>query len=204
MKGSQKLRQEIAVAAAKIVALDGVTDFLSAKKKAAIRLGLSANKNLPTNQEIEDALITYQDLFLAERKTELLRTFRYTALQAMKMLVDYKPQLVGPVVNQTVTANSEIVLHLFSDNIEGIGLFLDERGIPNKICEKNIKLDASDKAFFPAYRFIADQISILLIVFSIKDRNLSPISSITNKAMQVMNLSELEDTIARDRLSLEH
>lgn len=203
MKGSQKLRQEIAMAAAKIVALDGVSDFFSAKKKAAIQLGVSANKNLPTNQEIENALITYQDLFLSDKKNELLETFRHTALQAMKMLVDYRPLLVGPVVNQTVTATSEIVLHLFSDDVEGIGLFLSERGIPNKICEKNIKLDASGKALFPAYRFIADQISILLIVFSIKDKNLSPISSISNKPMKVLSLSELEGAIEKDRHTLE-
>ncbi|NKB36487.1 MAG: hypothetical protein GKR93_04855 [Gammaproteobacteria bacterium] len=204
MKSSQKLRQEIAAAAAKIVALDGVEDFLSAKKKAAIQLGVSPNRNLPTNQEIENALITYQDLFLPDRKFELLQSFRQTAMQAMKMLVDYKPQLVGPVVNQTVTASSEIILHLFSDNIEEIGLFLDECGIPNEICEKNIKLSATDKASFPAYRFIADQISILLIIFSLNDKNLSPVSSITNKPMHVMNLTELEDAIEKDRRSLEH
>ena len=204
MKSSSKLRQEIAAAAARIVALEGVSDYLSAKKKAAIQLGLTPNKNLPTNQEIENALISYQSLFQSEKNRQVLSEFRQTALQAMKVLAQYRPLLVGSLVSGTVTSSSEIVLHLFSDNVESVGLFLNERGIPCRISEKNLRLDASTSVAFPAYRFIADQVSILLVVFSEKDRNLSPISPVSNKAMQSLSLTELEAIIARDADSASH
>ena len=198
MKSSPKLRQEIAAAAARIVALEGVSDYLSAKKKAAIQLGLTPNKNLPTNQEIENALISYQGLFQSDKNRQVLLEFRQTALQAMKLLSKYRPLLVGPVVSGTVTRSSEVVLHLYSDDVEQIGLYLNECGIPCSVSEKNLRLDASTSLAFPAYRFVADQIAILLIVFSEKDRNLSPISSITNKPMQTMSLAGLEAVIAED------
>ena len=190
-KSTQKLRMEIAEIAAKLVANAGVPDYHSAKKKAAIQLGLSANRNLPTNQEVEDALIRYQTLFQSDTQASRLKTLRLQARQAMRLLRHFKPSLVGPVVTGTATSSSEITLHLYVDQVEQVGLFLSEQGIPNTMCEKHIRINAIKSIICPAYRFIADQTSILLVIFSEKNKNLNPISSIDNKAMKMVNEEEL-------------
>ena len=197
VKSPQKLRMEIAAVAAKIIAAESVADYRSAKRKAAIQLGLVPYKNMPSNQEIENALINYQTLFQSDMQWGQLKALRLQAIQAMKMLHLYKPLLVGPVATGTATSSSEIVLHLYSDQVEQIGLFLAEQGIPNKICEKHIRINATKTVIYPAYRFIADQTAIMLVIFSESDKNLSPVSSINNKAMLMLSRDEVIE-IAED------
>ena len=195
VKTSQKTRLEIAAIAAKLVAIEGVTDYHAAKRKAAVRLGLPADKNLPTNREVENALIDYQCLFQPETRAKLLKDLRGKAVHAMKLLREFDPRLVGPVATGTATQSSEIVLHLYSDEVERIGLYLFEHGIPGRICEKHVRINARETAIFPAYRFIADQTAVMLVVFSRKERALRPISSIDNKVMKMLALEELVELL---------
>jgi hypothetical protein len=181
---------EIAEVAARLIAVDGALDYQSAKRKAAIQLGLSPNKNLPANNEIEKALISYQNLFQVDTHESQLKELRKQAIQAMKMLRQFKPLLVGPVASGTATRNSEIILHLYSDQLEQIGLFLTDQGIPYSLAEKHVKINTAQSIIFPTYNFIADETSICLVVMSEKDKNLSPISSIDNKPMISANLQE--------------
>jgi hypothetical protein len=191
IKSAQKLRMEIAEKAAKMVAVEGVADYHSAKQKAAIQLGLTPNNNLPTNKEVEQALIHYQNLFLADTQAGQLKNLRLQAIQAMKLLCQFNPLLVGPVASGTATGFSEITLHLYFDQVEQVGLFLTEKGIPNTLCEKHIRINAIQTIIYPAYRFIADQTSIVLVIFPEKDKNQSPLSSIDNKAMKMVGMQEL-------------
>ena len=189
-KSSQKLRMEIAEVAARLIAVDGALDYQTAKRKAAIQLGLTANKNLPANHEVEKALISYQNLFQVDTHESQLKELRKQAIQAMKMLRQFKPLLVGPVASGTATRNSEIILHLYSDQLEQIGLFLTGQGIPYSLAEKHVKINTAQSIIFPTYNFIADETSICLVVMSEKDKNLNPISSIDNKPIISANLQE--------------
>jgi hypothetical protein len=188
---TKKLRLEIAEIAARLIAIEGIPDFHKAKRKAALQLGLPANNNLPTNKEIEKALINYQNLFQADSHEQNLKALRMQAIQAMKLLRQYKPLLVGPVLSGTATEGSEITLHLFSDQVEQIGLYLTEQGIPYINAEKHVRINASESSIFPSYNFIAGETSICLVVLSEKDKNLTPMSSIDNKAMSTADLNEV-------------
>jgi hypothetical protein len=190
IKSDIKLRMEIAEVAARLIAVEGMMDFHSAKRKAALQLGFSPNRSLPSNQEIEQALINYQNLFQSDTQKSNLRALRKQAVQAMKMLRQFRPLLVGPVATGTATNTSDITLHLYFDQVEQVGLFLAEQGIPYTLTEKNIKINAKRSTFFPAYNFIADKTSINLVIFSEKDKNLNPLSSTDNKPMFTANLQE--------------
>ncbi len=203
-KAAKKIRLEIAEIAAKLIAVEGVADYRSAKKKAAIQLGLSANQSLPSNQEIEQALVGYQNLFHPDSQAAQLRALRLQAIQAMKLLRHFKPLLVGPVATGTATSTSEITLHLFIDQMEQVGLFLSEQGIPNTMCEKEIRINATTSIISPAYRFIADNTAITLIIFSEKDKNLSPLSSIDNKVMKTVNLQDLLSMLEQSSDAIRH
>ena len=68
----QDMRRRIAHAAARILAEDGSLDYGSAKRKAARQLGAPDSGSLPDNQQIEEALRSYQALYQADETRELL------------------------------------------------------------------------------------------------------------------------------------
>ncbi len=58
-----RLRTLLTQECARIMAEEGVKDFMLAKRKATARLGLTNRTLLPSNIEIEQALLAYQRLF---------------------------------------------------------------------------------------------------------------------------------------------
>jgi hypothetical protein len=50
------LRRQIASAAARLIAEEGIRDYGLAKRKAARQLGVGPNEELPNNAEIEEAV----------------------------------------------------------------------------------------------------------------------------------------------------
>jgi len=191
-RSSHKIRQEIAQIAAKLIAVEGVNDYLTAKRKAAIQIGLSPEKHMPTNYDVEQALIDYQKLFQADSQPEKLNAQRLCAIRAMKLLSQFKPRITGSILTVTATDFSEIDIHIHSDEPEKIGLFLDEHVIPYTCCEKTIKVNPTKSVEYPAYRFMAEEIKLILIVFPERQKNLIPISSITGNPMSRAVVSRLE------------
>ncbi|OGT82303.1 MAG: hypothetical protein A3J35_02275 [Gammaproteobacteria bacterium RIFCSPLOWO2_02_FULL_52_10] len=195
-KTTSKTRKEIAQLAAKFVAVDGVNDYLAAKRKAAVQLGIKPDNGLPTNLEVEQALREYQSLFQNQDQAAQLNEMRKKALQAMRFMISYQPRLVGPVLTGTATRHSEITLHLVSDEPEQIGLHLDEHAIPFTTTTKSLKIGKDEKKDFPAFEFIADKTRILLIVFPERQKHCSPLSSITGKPMQRATISTVEKLLS--------
>jgi len=194
-KTLSRLRLEIAQVAARYVAVDGINDFLTAKKKAARYLGADPDRNLPTNHEVEQALIDYQNLFQAVNQKQLLLSKRRKSLKAMKFLIKFDPRLVGPVLTGTATEFTEINIHLFYDEPEQVGFYLDEHGIPYSCCEKSVRISLNERINLPAYRFVAENDVIILIIFPERQKNLNPISSVTNKPMRRASMQQVESLI---------
>jgi len=96
---SERLEQQrtlIAQRAAKLIAEHGIRDYHLAKRKAAEQLGIDANHGLPKNQEIEDALRSYQTLFDSD-SDQRLNQLRKTALECMALFDEFKPLLAGRI-----------------------------------------------------------------------------------------------------------
>ena len=98
-----RLRHQVALEAARIMAGEGVQDFLLAKRKAASRLGVSVARFLPRNIEIKNALVDYQRLFQSKTQPNQLRALRETALEVMQLLSAFRPYLTGEVLEGTAT-----------------------------------------------------------------------------------------------------
>ncbi|MBI2992772.1 MAG: hypothetical protein HYY48_01185 [Gammaproteobacteria bacterium] len=191
-KSANRLRREIAQLAAKIIAVDGVSDYLVAKRKAALRLGARPDKLMPSNHEIEEALSDYQRLFQGDAQPAALDSLRRTALEAMVFLKQFEPRLVGPVLSGNATRHSEIVLHLYSDSVEELAFFLGDQGVPFQSTERTLRLNQNEVGDFPAYRFLAGQTPVVLIVFSPMQKNIRPLSPIDGKPMQRADLRQVE------------
>jgi len=194
-RASAKIRHAIAKTAAKYVAVDGINDFLAAKRKAAAQLGLDPGKNMPSNMEVEQALVEYQNLFHGEHQVQVLLQMRRVTTRAMKFLQLFTPCLVGPVLRGTATHHSDIILHIFCEEPEQPGFFLQENGIPFQISSKRVRINNRDSVELPAYRFEAEDNSFVLVVFAGKQKKLAPMSGIDGKPEARANLRQVSELL---------
>lgn len=131
----QQTRRNIASLAARLMAEDGITDYGTAKRKAARQLHLAETEALPTNAEVEIELRTYQALYQGEEQTARLDTLRRAAIEAMRLLQGFSPYLTGPVLDGTAGRYAAVDLLLFTDAAKDVELFLLGRGMPYRHVE---------------------------------------------------------------------
>ncbi len=124
------MRRLIAHAAARMLAEDGSLDYGTAKRKAARQLGAPDSGNLPDNQQIEEALRSYQALYQADETRAQLALLRQTAIEYMERLADFDPHLTGAVLNGTAGRNTEITLQLFTDRQKDLEFLLMDISTP--------------------------------------------------------------------------
>ena len=99
------LTEEIAAAAARLVVEDGL-EYGPAKAKAAralTRRGGAARAQMPTNEQVEEAVREYVELFCAETQPAELAALREVAAQWMARLAEFRPHLGGAVWRGTAT-----------------------------------------------------------------------------------------------------
>ncbi len=194
-RGDTHIRQRITAEAARIMSSEGVRDFQTAKRKAALRLNVANAKHLPSNEEIEVALREYLQLFHARRLSATLRHLRQLALEAMQFFRDFEPRLVGPVLSGTVTPESAIQLHVCADTPEEIGLLLSEHNIPHDEKDKRIRYGGERQENCPMYRFTVDARAIEVYIFRRQAMREAPLSPVNGRPMKRASLKELEALI---------
>jgi hypothetical protein len=113
-------RSIVAKRAAEIIMEEGVTDYLFAKKKAAKSLGLLTNDNLPSNQEIDNALKEYQNIFQEEVDSAIINKIKEEALNTMVLFEDFNPHLTGQLLEGLIPKFPKIQINLFTDNIKEV------------------------------------------------------------------------------------
>lgn len=166
---NELLRAEIAAAAARMIAEDGV-DYGTAKRKAAKQI-LGNNKVrgdvLPDNAQVEEEVRLYNELFFGETQPTRLLELRQLAVRIMEELTDYQPHLTGAVLNGTAGMHSDIYLQLFADSPKDVEVFL---------MNKNIDFDVSESAHFNGHgdpvetlSFMRGQEGVHLVVYEIDD-----------------------------------
>lgn len=130
------LRREIAGAAARLMAEEGVSDYGFAKRKAARGLGLGDTDVLPTNEEIETELRAYLALYQSEEQPARLAELRRDALEAMDLLAEFHPYLTGGVLDGTAGRYAPIELDLFADSAKDVEILLLSHDISYKVDER--------------------------------------------------------------------
>jgi len=131
------VRAEIAVAAARLIAEEGVS-YGAAKRKAARQVlgdDRASKEFLPDNGLIEAEVRIYNQLFLGDSQPARLRRLRQLALDLMKELEQFQPYLTGAVMNGTAGEHSDIHLQLFTDNTKDVEIFLLNQGINFEVSE---------------------------------------------------------------------
>jgi hypothetical protein len=143
----QRVREEIAIAAARMIAEDGL-DYATAKRKAARQvMGETRVEGtwLPDNDQIEEEIREYQALFQGESQPAVLRHLREIALEWMARLEAFKPFVTGAVLNGTAGEHSDIHLQIFCDNPKDVAIWL---------LNANVQYDVSETRHFAARGYV--------------------------------------------------
>ena len=188
---AERQRQHIALAAARILADEGINDYQNAKRRAAARLGLDDPRNLPTNQEVDQALREHLALFHGARLNAQLRHLRTLAAEAMEFLAAHDPRLVGPVLSGAATPTVPIQLHVTAENPEEIAWLLQGHGIPYEQVERRVRFGGDRHAPVPVFQFTADGAIVELYVFDHVDVRETPLSPIDGRPMHRAHLKEV-------------
>lgn len=187
--------QEIARVAAKILAEEGINDYLLAKQRAIQRLHLPENTALPKNAVVQQCLASHLELFdkkgLNKRQTE----FRKLAIQIMELIEDFQPLAVGSVVDGIITKSSRLQIHVFAPSPEHIATTLMDKNIPYQLAEQNIRFTTTKTESRPAYNFLIGDTSVNLCVFSEKERRKCPLSHINSRPTKRLGLISLKNTL---------
>lgn len=161
----RSLREEIAVAAARMIAEDGV-DYSTAKRKAVKQLlGTSAlprGEVLPDNSEIEEEVREYQALFMGETQPARLRHLREVALRVLGWLAPFDPYLTGPVWTGTAGEHTDIAIQCFTDSSKDVEIFLLNAGVEYEVGERP---DFRGRGTVEALYFMRDKEGVMVAIY---------------------------------------
>ncbi len=165
-------RLRIADMAARLITEDGIADFATAKRKAARQIGATETRNLPTNDEIETALKTYQQLYQAGEHEQRLEHLRGCALEMMRELERFNPQLSGAVLDGSAGRYSDIDLHLFTDSAKDVELYLLNNAHDYRTGQRRVYRGGVQDTI-PAFFITTDDAEFNLSIFGSIDLRLS-------------------------------
>ena len=200
------MREQIAQLAARLIAEDGIDDWGLAKKKAARTLGLTEAHCLPTNAELEAALLEYQRIFDEEGQREELHWLRSQALDLMDLFERFHPHLVGPVLSGAIGKYPTIHLHLFTDDEKAIEWFLLKEAIPYDPSQRRVFIGGAASTV-PCFELNVEGTDVHLVQFIGADRHqpvrLSAEGRPMARAGRASLASKLDDTAAPEPFRIE-
>ena len=185
----------VAKRAAEIIMEEGITDYLFAKKKAAKYLGLLSNDNLPSNQEIDNALKEYQNIFQEEVDSEILSKIKKEALNTMVLFEGFNPHLTGQLLEGLIPKFPKIQINLFTDNIKEVEYTLLNNNITfdikDTIYQEKLSKKKSTKTI-PAFILEGVWFPIELKVYFENDIISKKNNLLSNKGMNIKAIREFK------------
>src|SRR5438477_8582094 len=155
MKGmaNVRLRQQIALEAARLMYDRTESEYFTAKRKAAKRLcrGNVKPGDLPSNAEIREQIQLFARLHEGDRRTENLKDMRLAALAMMRLLRAFRPRLIGSVMTGHVRKGSDIDLHVFSDSPGLVSDTLENEGYQFDLERKQVVKHGESRVFTPIH-----------------------------------------------------
>ncbi|HJQ64525.1 MAG TPA: hypothetical protein VJ834_16880 [Burkholderiales bacterium] len=190
-------RSRIAHIAARLMVEDGIEDYALAKRKAARQCRASELRGLPTNEEVDEALREYQNLYGRDEHGIRLKELREKALGAMRELSQFNPHLTGSVLSGSAGKYADIDLQLFTDSVKAVELYLIERGVPYKTAQHRV-YSGEHPCTVPVFAFEDGDIPIRIEVFSTVDLRRPLRRTPGGKAVERAKTQAVEALLAQD------
>ncbi|MEM9067264.1 MAG: nucleotidyltransferase [Myxococcota bacterium] len=135
---SEQVRRQIAREAARLMYEEEVAQYFVAKRMAAKRLFGRGGarrmrfraRDLPSNGEIQAALLTLADEREGDERQARLAEMRRAALRVMTALEEFEPRLIGSVATGHIRLGSDIDIQLFAEDLDAPEDWLCAHGWP--------------------------------------------------------------------------
>src|SRR5262245_19549630 len=195
---NDKLRQAIALEAARLMYERVESEYYTAKRKAAKRLCRQGPKpeDLPSNAEIREQIQTFARLHEGPKRTENLRAMRFEALALMRLLRAFRPRLIGSVMTGHVRKGSDIDLHVFTDSPGLVSDTLQNEGYQFDVERKQVVKHGEARLFTHVHVYA--RFNFELTVYPEDKAHYVFKSSITGKAIERASIRELEELLQRE------
>jgi len=200
LRSAHSQRDEILHETARIICEESLLDYKMAKQKAAQRLGFGSHASLPDNASVQAAVIAYQKLYGGDEYRQYLQALRQVAVQAMRLMAEFSPRLVGGAVSGAITAAHRVQLHAFPEQPEALDIFLQDRNIPYEQDERRYRYADGSEREIPLVRFEAGDIGVDVAAFAPGDERRAPLSPTDGLVMKRLTLAEAE-ALARQSIS---
>ncbi len=197
-QNGDRARQMVAQEAARLIVDGGMRDYRAAKIKAAERLGLRSRGSLPANAEIEEAVGEHHKIFGGDEHAAFLTAMRETALAVMRLLTEFEPRLVGPVLNGTADDHSAVNLHVFADSPEMVAFALADQGFQYRPYERRLKTRQGQPEVYAGFRFRHADATVEATVFPFDGIRQAPISPIDGRPMRRADLRTVAGLLDAD------
>jgi hypothetical protein len=193
-----KLRQAIALEAARLMYERVESEYYTAKRKAAKRLCRQGVKpeDLPSNAEIREQIQVFARIHEGDKRTENLRDMRLEALRLMRLLRAFRPRLIGSVMTGHVRKGSDIDIHVFTDSAGLVTDLLEQEGYQHDLERKQVVKHGEARVF--THIHVHDRFNFELTVYPEDKAHYVFKSSITGKAIERASIRELEELLARE------
>src|SRR5437588_11783842 len=193
-----KLRQAIALEAARLMYERTESEYYTAKRKAAKRLCRQTVKpeDLPSNAEIREQIQVFARIHEGDKRTQPLREMRLHALRLMRVLRAFRPRLIGSVMTGHVRKGSDIDIHLFSDSVGLVTDLLQHDGWQFDVERKQVVKHNEARVF--THIHVHDRFNFELTVYPEDKAHYVFRSSVTGKAIERASVRVLEELLARE------
>ena len=190
------MRERIAHLAARLMAVDGIDDYALAKRKAARQSGAPDTRNLPTNDEVEQALRAYQQLYQADELRDRLHYLREQARGMMRMLARFDPYLSGAVLSGSAGKYADIDLLLFTDSVKDVEIFMIDRGVEYRGGERRIHV-GDDARSVPNFSVSTPDADFNITVLDPRDLRAQIRSTPEGRPLERARIDWLDATLAQ-------
>lgn len=181
-------QRRLALEAARLMVERIETEYLHAKERAILMLGLPYNTPYPTNRQIKEyiAKLTRKQMG-AEDMAARVRQMRELAEQLMTVLEDFDPHLIGSTLSGQIRDSSDIDLHVYChhfDEVKSRLLAFGYEGVEEELVE-------NQKGTFMHLRWLEQTFPVEITVHNWRQRGDVMISSVTGKPMKRADLPAL-------------
>jgi len=133
----EKLQRQIAAIAARLIVEEG-RDSAQAKRRAAAAIAGDRARSaavLPDNEQMDAALREYLRTVVGAPHKARLHRLRSVAAHWMQVLEEFRPFLVGAVLDGSATQHTPLKLNLYTASAKDVEMALLERRIDFRVTE---------------------------------------------------------------------
>lgn len=192
---ADRIRALLAQEAARIMAEDGYLDYLAAKRKAGLRLGVGT-KHLPTNKEIMDALENRQRLFESNAHFARVHKARLIANDVMDLFDGMEIRAAGAAAGAVSTEHTPVEVHAFVEPVEKITVHLVNNHVEFRLSERKVRWCNGRTESIPVFSFECKSTMVEVLAFPLTALREAPASPLDGRPMRRISHRRLQELIA--------